>query len=79
MFTQNHNLLVANKFFSNVTKFKCLVQTLRNYENVKSRSNSWNSCYYPFQNPLPLYLLSKTLKSETSRLILLKLSDCDFN
>jgi hypothetical protein len=54
---QIHNVKIANKYFKNVTKLKYLGVTITNYshihEKIKSRINSWNSCYHSLQNVFP--------------------------
>jgi hypothetical protein len=53
---QNQNVRIANKSFEKMTKFKYLATTLTNqndiYDEIKSRLNSVNACYYSFQSLL---------------------------
>jgi sorting nexin-29 len=53
---QNHSIRIANELFKKVAKFKYLWTTLTNqndiHDEIKSRLNSGNACYYSVQNVL---------------------------
>jgi hypothetical protein len=51
---QNQNIRIANELFENVAKFKYLGMTLTNkndiHDEIKSRLDLGNACYYSAQN-----------------------------
>jgi hypothetical protein len=58
---QNQNIRIANEWFKKVAKFKYLGATLTNqndiHDEIKSRLNSGNACYYSVQNLLSSHLI----------------------
>jgi hypothetical protein len=72
---QKHSIKVANRSFEYVAKFKYLRTTLTDqnhmHEVIKSRLNSGNACYHSVQSLLSSRLLSRNLKVEIYKTIIL--------
>jgi hypothetical protein len=62
---QNQNIMTVNESFENVAKFKYLWMTVTNkndiHNEIRSRLNVGNVCYYSVQNLLSSYLISVIL------------------
>jgi hypothetical protein len=60
---RNQNIRITNESFENVAKFEYLWKTLTNqngiHDEIKSRLNSGNACYYSVQKLLSSHLISK--------------------
>jgi hypothetical protein len=63
---QDQNIRIANELFEKVAKFKYLWMTITNqneiHDEIKSRLDLGNACYYSVQNLLSFHLISKNLK-----------------
>ena len=72
---QSHSMKTDNSSFERVEEFKYLGTNLKNQnsiqEEIKSRLKSGNACYYSVQNLLSSRLLSKNLKVNIYRTIIL--------
>jgi hypothetical protein len=69
---ENQNIRIANELFENVAKFKYLGMTLTNlndiHDEIKSRLNMGNACYYSAQNLLSSCLIPKNLKIKITKM-----------
>jgi hypothetical protein len=72
---QNQNIRIANESFENVSKFRYLGMMLENqndiHDEIKSRLNSGNACYYSVQNLLSSHLILKNLKFKIYKTVIL--------
>ena len=71
----NQNIVIENLSFKKVEKFKYLGVTVTNTndirEEIKRRINMGNACYYSLEKILSSRLLSKNLKVNTYKTIIL--------
>ena len=80
---QNQNIVNRNLSFENVQKFRYLGVTVTNTNDIrkeiKLRINMGNACYFSLEKILLSRLLSKKLKGETYKTIILSfvLYDCE--
>jgi hypothetical protein len=72
---QNQNIRTANESFVDVAKFEHLGMILMNqndiHDEIKSRLNLGNACYYSVQNLLSFCLISKNLKIKINKTVIL--------
>jgi hypothetical protein len=72
---QKHSIKTANRSFEDVAKFKYLGTILTDqncmHEEINSRLNSGNACYHSVQSLLCSCLLSKNLKVEIHKAVIL--------
>ena len=72
---ENQNVVIGNLSFENVEKFRYLVVTVTNTndirEEIERRINMGNACYYSLEKSLSSRLLSKKLKVNTYKTIIL--------
>ena len=64
---RSQNIRTENRFFERVEEFKSKFC----YEEIKSRLNSGNACYYSIQNILSSRPISKNLKIKRYKIIIL--------
>jgi hypothetical protein len=71
---QDHNLLIANEFFENTTRFKQFGTKITNQnciqEAIKSRLNLGNACYHCVLSILSSRRLYKNLKIKIYKTII---------
>jgi hypothetical protein len=72
---QNQDIRIANELFENLASFKDLGMTLTNqndiHDEIKSRLNSGNVCYYSVENLLSSCLISRSLKIKIYKTVIL--------
>jgi hypothetical protein len=72
---QNQNRRITKESFEKVVKFKYLGITLTNqndiHDEIKSRLNLGNACYYLFQNLMSSHLISRNLKTKIYKTVIL--------
>jgi hypothetical protein len=71
---KKHSIRILNRSFEDVVKLKYLGAKLMDQncinEEIKSRLNSGNACYHSVQSPLSSYLLSRTVKVKTHKIVI---------
>jgi hypothetical protein len=72
---QDQNIKTANESFENVAKFRYFGTTLTNQndiqDEIKSRLNSGNACYYSVQKLLSFPVIQKKLKIKIYKTVIL--------
>jgi hypothetical protein len=72
---KNQIIMIANESFKNMTKFKYLGTTLTNHndthDEIKSRLNSGNACFYSVQNFSFSRLITQNLKIKIYKSVIL--------
>jgi sorting nexin-29 len=72
---QDQNIRIANESFGSMATFKYLGMTLTSqndiHDEIRSRLNSGNACYYSVQNLLSSHLISKNLKIKIYKTVIL--------
>jgi hypothetical protein len=75
--SQDQNIRIPNESFEKVATFKYLWTTLTNqndiHDEMKSRLNSWNGCYYSVPNILSSPLISRNLKIKIYKTLICQL------
>jgi hypothetical protein len=79
---QKHSIRIANGSFEDMAELKYLRTTQKDqncmHEEIKSRMNSGNDCYHSVQCLLSSRLLSRNLKVEIYKAIILPFVLCVF-
>jgi hypothetical protein len=72
---QNQHIRIANGLFENVVTFKSLGMALTNendiQDEIESRLNSGNACYYSVKSLLSFCLILKNLKIKIYKTVIL--------
>jgi hypothetical protein len=74
---QNQNIRITNELFEKVAKFNYLGTTLTHgnniHDEIKSKLNLGNACYYSVQNLLSSHLISKILNIKIYKTVIFPL------